>query len=98
MLGIPNEWILEQNYPNPFNPSTKIKFNLPIEVQSLQLIIYNMNGRIVREFEKQNLLPGYGLFDWDGTNDENLKVSSGVYLYTLKADRMQFTKKMVLIK
>jgi flagellar hook assembly protein FlgD len=35
---------------------------------------------------------------WDGRNDHGSEVSSGVYFYSLKADDLAATKKMVLLK
>jgi photosystem II stability/assembly factor-like uncharacterized protein len=98
LLGIPNEWILEQNYPNPFNPSTNIKFNLPDEAQFVRLVIYDVRGRAVREFARENVLPGYNSFEWDGKDENGMKVSSGIYYYSLKADKIQLTNKMVFAK
>lgn len=98
LLGIPNDWILEQNYPNPFNPSTTIKFNIPVEAKSVRLIVFDVRGRVVKETERENVLPGYNSFVWDGTDADGKKMSSGVYYYTLQADKIKLTNKMVFLK
>ncbi|MDI6804467.1 MAG: FlgD immunoglobulin-like domain containing protein [Bacteroidota bacterium] len=106
LLGIPNDYILEQNYPNPFNPNTTIRFNLPEESDNVSLTIFDINGRVVKDFVKHNVLPGYNSFEWDATDQRGIKVSSGVYVYRLvvssietkKTNNIQITKKMVLAK
>jgi len=35
---------------------------------------------------------------WDGRNDDGDRVSSGVYLYTLRAGRETHTRKMAVLK
>ena len=35
---------------------------------------------------------------WDGTNDSGTKVSSGTYIYQLKAGDMLKSRKLVLLK
>jgi hypothetical protein len=35
---------------------------------------------------------------WEGTNDSNQKVSSGIYFYKMKAGNYSSTKKMILMK
>jgi flagellar hook assembly protein FlgD len=35
---------------------------------------------------------------WDGTNDNGVKVASGIYIYQLRSDTNLATKKMILMK
>jgi photosystem II stability/assembly factor-like uncharacterized protein len=98
LLGVPNEWILMQNYPNPFNPSTTIRFNTPVELSTVRLEIYNITGEVIKEYSRQNVLPGYSTFVWDGTDNEGSRVATGIYFYRLEAGSTQLTDKMVLIK
>ncbi|MDO9578165.1 MAG: T9SS type A sorting domain-containing protein [Candidatus Cloacimonadales bacterium] len=102
---------LHQNYPNPFNPSTTISFNLSNEQnEQIELVIYNLKGQKVKVFtfpngslgtSEQNLpitqSPNHQIV-WDGTDDNNKPVSSGIYFYKLKSGNFEKTKKMLLIK
>ncbi len=89
---IPVNFSLYQNYPNPFNPSTKIKFELPLNNQVL-LKIYNINGQEVETLISQSLNAGVYEVDFDGS-----KYSSGVYFYTLYTNDFKETKRMILLK
>jgi hypothetical protein len=95
-----SEYGLAQNYPNPFNPSTKIAFKLSEQdIENAKLKIYNPKGQIVKTFD--NLSAGnseLGSVTWDGTDDNGLAVSSGIYMYKLKTTNKEYTKKMIMMK
>lgn len=88
---------LKQNFPNPFNPATTIRFNL-FKSDKIKLQIMNPNGEIIKTLIEKELPPGQHEIIWDGTDNYNHKVSSGVYFYRLMADDKELTKKLVLIK
>ena len=89
---LPLEHTLYQNYPNPFNPVTQIKFDLAKTV-NIKLSVYNVNGQVVAELASGVLNAGNHSVDFDGS-----KMNSGVYYYTLEADGIAITKKMILMK
>ncbi|MCL5029425.1 MAG: T9SS type A sorting domain-containing protein [Bacteroidetes bacterium] len=94
---LPKEFVLEGNYPNPFNPSTTIKFELPRR-QNVELNIYNMLGDKVRTLVNNVLSSGENKIVWDGKDDNNSVVSSGVYIYTLRMEDKIYSGKMILLK
>jgi hypothetical protein len=92
---------LHQNYPNPFNPSTTIAFDIPGssgEKQHVELTVYDIRGRRVKTLLDSDLESGSHKIHWDGRNDRGESVSSGIYLYTLKADAEVYTRKMTILK
>jgi len=88
---------LNQNYPNPFNPSTTIEYSF-VQDSFVQLSIYNIKGQKVRQLVSDQLPAGQHSVIWNGNNDNNKPVSSGVYFYKLKTDNSEKMKKMILIK
>jgi len=89
---------LFSNYPNPFNPTTTIKYQLP-QAGRVTLRIYNMLGQIVRTLVDTEVEAGVHAASWDAKNDHGEFVSSGVYIYQLKAGTQAVrTKKMLLTK
>jgi flagellar hook assembly protein FlgD len=88
---------LAQNFPNPFNPVTKIPYAIP-EMSHVYLMIYDVSGRIIREWELSDHTTGHHSVTWDGTDMNGNPVSSGVYLYTLKTATFSDTKKLILLK
>jgi hypothetical protein len=89
---IPNEYFLSQNYPNPFNPSTTIKFAIPNDAD-VNLSIFNVLGELVTTLVDKNLNAGQYEYEFDAQN-----LSSGIYIYRIKANDFVETKKMVLLR
>ncbi|UCE07074.1 MAG: T9SS type A sorting domain-containing protein, partial [bacterium] len=81
---IPGKFILSQNYPNPFNPMTTIQYELPYGSE-VQLIIYDVVGKEVIRLVDGNQEMGVHRVVWDGRDAIGRGVSSGVYLFRLKA-------------
>jgi flagellar hook assembly protein FlgD len=88
------------NYPNPFNPTTTISFQINNQQnEQVELSIYNLKGQRVKTLPV--ILSGNEVQSsviWNGTDDNNQPVSSGVYLYKLQAGEFSQTKKMMLMK
>jgi spore germination protein YaaH len=96
---LPGTIELAQNYPNPFNPSTSIQFSLNYSgVQLVQLKIYNIFGEEVKTLLSSDLPAGTYNVVWDGTNNQQQPVASGIYLYQLVAAKQRITHKMTLLK
>jgi M6 family metalloprotease-like protein len=89
---------LMPNYPNPFNPHTTISFSLKDSSKPVSLNIYNTRGQLVRKLFN-GIPPSHELsIVWDGNDDNNKPVSSGVYLYRLDSPEFRETRKMLLSK
>jgi penicillin V acylase-like amidase (Ntn superfamily) len=94
---MPPEIKLNQNYPNPFNPSTIISYRLSV-LSEVKLDIYNMLGEKVKKLVNSFHNTGGHSIIWDGSDDNNNRVCSGMYFYRLETNGMSFQKKMVLIR
>jgi hypothetical protein len=91
---------LLQNHPNPFNSTTVIPLtvNAPSGVQRVELLVHDLQGRLVRSLLRADLPGGHYTVRWEGTNDKGVAVASGTYLYTLYAGSRSVTKKLVLLR
>jgi endo-1,4-beta-xylanase len=94
---LPSRIGLEQNYPNPFNPTTTISFDLP-KATEVTLRIYNLAGQTVVTLAKGRRDAGRFQAHWDGKNALGQDVSSGVYIYQLKAGGIVLGKKLLRIR
>ena len=99
---IPSQSQLFQNYPNPFNPETWIPFQLA-ESAEVTIRIYNVSGQLVRMLNLGQKTAGRYLDKtravyWDGRNEHNEKISSGVYFYSIEAGNFRATRKLVVAK
>ena len=95
--AVPSKYSLAQSYPNPFNPETAINFSIK-QAGKVSLKIYNLQGQLIRSLVDADKLAGSYSVIWNGTNDQGVRVSSGTYLYTLKVNGFEATKKLVFMK
>ena len=93
----PNDYMLIQNYPNPFNPETAITYYLP-EYNFIEISIYNLEGKKVNILYKGYSESGYHTIHWNGKNNQDVSLPSGVYILSLEYDNKILNNKMVKIK
>jgi hypothetical protein len=98
---IPSTMALSQNYPNPFNPSTTIEYQIPPSPffekgergGFVSLKVFDVLGREVATLVNEQKPAGRYTVQWNAAG-----MSSGIYFYTLQTNKMNFQKKMVLIR
>jgi len=99
--GIPDDaaraFALRQNVPNPFNPATRIAYSIP-ERARVELLIYDVAGRIVRRLVDADLPADDYTAVWDGRTDTGEVAASGLYFYRLMADGRELARKMILLR
>ena len=88
---------LHPNYPNPFNPETTISYSLE-RSGNVKIEVYNVKGQLVRTLINEAQNAGKHSAVWNGKDDHNRSVASGIYYYKLTAGSFTSTKKMVLMK
>ena len=96
---------MNQNYPNPFNPSTKINYQLPA-TSFVKLSICDIRGREIVTLINKQQDAGYYSVEWNGKDEQQRVVSSGIYFYKIRAVDLSSTKehsyvsvkKMLLLK
>lgn len=95
-ISVPSNYkIILDVYPNPFNPSCVINYSLN-SADKIKLQIASVSGEIIKTFVD---LTRSGKITWDGTNEENHKVSSGMYFVLLSdGSKIVNAKKIMLLK
>jgi hypothetical protein len=68
--------------PNPFNPSTTFSFRLN-EGGVVKLVVYDTRGRLVRTLLDLRLPAGAHAVVWNGQDDRDVRLGSGVYFARL---------------
>lgn len=82
--------VLKQNSPNPFSNETTIEYELPASLNIAQLVIYDLNGRVVTS---------YDITEKGNVKFDSSKLSNGTYIYAIVADgKSVATQKMVIQK
>jgi aryl-phospho-beta-D-glucosidase BglC (GH1 family) len=88
---------LYPNYPNPFNPSTLIRYDLSNQTRVV-LRIYDIVGREVKTLVDAVQEPGVRSVTWDGRDNAGKVVSSGLYVYRIRAGGFTQSRKMLLLR
>lgn len=79
------------------NRSTRIEFEIPAATY-VELNIYNILGKKIKTLVNEQLTAGRKAVTWDGTDNDNNPVTSGMYFYRMSADGYTEGKKMLLLK
>jgi hypothetical protein len=94
---VPTKYVLYPNYPNPFNPATTISYALP-QPAHVQVQIFDVNGREVKRLVDQACSAGVHSVVWNGTDEADRKVCSGIYICRFSAGEVMLHRKMILVK
>jgi hypothetical protein len=94
---VPQKAVVYGNYPNPFHPSTRIAFSIP-KATRIRLLVYTVDGRLVRTLVDGTYGPGRHAIPWDGKGASGEELPDGVYFYRLVAGATELTGKMVLVQ
>lgn len=88
---------LHQNYPNPFNPSTTISYTVG-HGGLVTIEVYSVNGQKIRVLVDEVMEPGTYSVTWDGRNENNKRVSTGLYFCRLRIGSFSTVRKMLLLQ
>ncbi|MEJ2627206.1 MAG: FG-GAP-like repeat-containing protein, partial [bacterium] len=87
---------ISDNYPNPFNSNTYFEIQIA-GPQTISISIFNILGKEVRELENKRFITGRYKVNWDGKDDNQNSLPSGVYLIRVQAGkRIQYLKSILL--
>ncbi|MBN2280927.1 MAG: endonuclease [Candidatus Marinimicrobia bacterium] len=77
-----NAYRLGHAYPNPFNPETTLTYQLP-EGCTVKISIYDIQGNLVKSLVNTSQAPGAYKATWNGTDDNQMSVGNGIYIYRM---------------
>ena len=95
--NLPGSFALYPNYPNPFNPYTVIKFDVPV-LANISIKIFNSLGQMVKTLVDQQVAPGYQQVTWDGSDQNGIILSSGIYFIQMKTSDYQKVQKITFLR
>lgn len=88
-----------QAWPNPFNPQTNIRFEVGgARAVPAEVTIYDLQGRAVRRLFQGTVVPGPRSLTWNGRDDRDRHLATGVYLARVTVANEQQIVKMTLAK
>jgi PKD repeat protein len=82
---------------NPFRDTSTIQFSLPA-ASRVSLSVFNTRGQRIRTLVQNRMPGGQHRITWDGRDDDNRNVGSGVYLIRLETGKTVTSTKCVLLR
>ncbi|MBC6947796.1 T9SS C-terminal target domain-containing protein, partial [candidate division KSB1 bacterium] len=98
----PQRFVLAQSYPNPLlhaSSGTLIRYELPHSApQPVELRIFNLLGREVRQLVHENQNGGYYEVRWDGRLANGEHAAAGIYFYELRSAGFRAIQKLTIVR
>jgi hypothetical protein len=87
-----------QVYPNPSRQISDIRFQILDPSQAVSLRIYDVTGRLVKQFLLSTDYYLLSTISWDGTDEHGRRVSEGIYFVRLETHDYTETQKIIFLK
>ena len=94
---LPEAFELTQPYPNPFNGTTVFTCRLATEA-NVSVVVYNAQGRLIRQLLHKELPAGEVKLSWNGDDDFGARVSSGLYFIQMRGGGQHLTQRVLLLQ
>ncbi len=85
--------------PNPFCKNVEITFSVGHAADHIGLVIYDVTGRVVKDFSLHTLdSQRPTVISWNGTDDLHRQLPSGIYFLKFELEDYSATEKLLLIR
>ncbi|MDP6797152.1 MAG: FlgD immunoglobulin-like domain containing protein, partial [Candidatus Krumholzibacteria bacterium] len=97
---VPASLLQASCFPNPFNPRTTVKVDAEVDLigETLTVRVFDAQGRQVRELYRGTLFTQSLSFQWDGRDNGNRPLPSGVYFSRIRVGDHRAGSKMILLQ
>jgi len=85
------------NFPNPFNPTTTIYYSISTNT-NVDVTIFNIKGQKLRTLVSEFKNKGAYSIIWNGKDESNDDVASGVFIYRISTEGNSVINKLLLLK
>jgi pimeloyl-ACP methyl ester carboxylesterase len=94
---LPSQFKLFDNYPNPFNTQTVLMYQTNRGCQ-IKLQVFNLLGQKISTLIDRFQQAGLYKIIWEGKDQLNNNLPSGVYIFRFEAGNFSMSKKMLLLR
>lgn len=91
------EFALGRSAPNPFRGSTEIRYEVAAR-GSVELVVFDVRGRIVRSLANGEHTPGRYAAAWDGRDESGRQLPPGIFFYRISFPGYTAVRKTVLLE
>ena len=84
-------------HPTPSHGPVTLRFALPARTR-VDLDIFDVQGRLVRQVVHETMPPGWHALEWDGADRSGAATGTGVYLVRLRAEGRELHRRIVRLR
>jgi len=84
-------------WPNPFRSELAVRF-APPEAGDVDVAVYDVTGRRVRQLYRGPMSPGAAQLEWDGRDEAGARVSTGVYIVRANSGEREVSAKVLRLE
>ncbi len=95
---LPTHMILGAPYPNPTNGGTSIKVNVLTGAQDIDVDVYDIHGKFVKNLHTGTLEVDEHYFRWNLEDEYGAPVPSGVYLFRVSTGRGTYSRQVMVVR
>ncbi|MCK4547917.1 MAG: T9SS type A sorting domain-containing protein [Candidatus Eisenbacteria sp.] len=89
---------LAEACPNPFTSMTEIAYSVPVFGALVEIVIYDVSGRLVRDLVRSTRSMGSHVATWDGRDETGRVVASGVYFVRMETENTTEVRRLVFVR
>jgi len=93
---LPETTLVGKAFPNPFTSSVTIPFIVGASDRHVQIIMYDMMGKKIKNLVGDQFSQGYHEVVWDGTDFQNARVTQSMYLYEMITEGKRIIGRIIL--
>lgn len=93
----PRSFEINGIYPNPFNSNINLSLRL-FKENYINVNIFGIDGSLIRKLWKGNHARGNYVISWNGKDDSNQRVCSGIYFLVVGSVNILSSNKIILLK
>lgn len=109
----PGDMVVGIPFPNPVWRDVRLSFGLPrraphsddtswplpaSEMRAVEVVVYNIEGRVIKRLMNRMMAPGYYQATWDGTGERGGRVAAGIYFLAVSVDGAMTSRKVIMIR
>ncbi|MEO0083060.1 MAG: SBBP repeat-containing protein [candidate division WOR-3 bacterium] len=83
--------------PNPFKTQSIIRYSITVN-EKVNLSVYDVSGKLVKNLINEFQNAGEYKFVWNGKDENNQKITNGIYFLILETPTRKLPKKLILSK
>jgi hypothetical protein len=89
--------LLEAPTPNPCRTGFSVRYTLA-SAGRVELVVYDVNGRLVRQLEQGEHAAGPALAAWDGRTEALQPATAGIYYLSMRFAGSRQTRRVVVVR